>query len=194
MMHLPKIIKPQSVYWNSFKMLYKDLEESFRFVNPSKEQLKVHSFRFYELLVRACTEFESLCKDKVSELKLSKNKSDDFNIIDFHLLNAHFENKPSRISVGFTFSDPLFVRPLEGWNASHSLGWYQAYNNVKHNRVGQFELANMENVLNSIAALFIIIERCKLCPDGNLSFYQSESGHQKAFCHDTWPVVLIKEY
>lgn len=111
MMHLPKIIKPQSVY-NSFKMLYKDLEESFGFVNPSKEQLKVHSFRFYELLVRACTEFESLCKDKVSESKLPKNKPDEFNIIDFYLLNAHFQNKPSRTSVGFTFSDPIFVRPL----------------------------------------------------------------------------------
>ncbi len=45
-------------------MLHNDLEESLRYVNPSAEHFKVYSLRFYELLIRASTEFESVSKEE----------------------------------------------------------------------------------------------------------------------------------
>jgi len=190
----PTTIKSPSVYWSSFKLLYDDLEDSFRYVNPTNDHFKVYSLRFYELLIRASTEFESICKDKVEELKLSKKKREAFDIKDYYLLNAHFKNKPSGISIGFVFSDPLFVKPLEEWSRAHTLTWYKAYNTVKHNRAKDFHLANLENVLMSIAALFIIIERCGLCPRGNFAYLEASGTYGKISSNDVWPVVMRKEY
>ena len=187
------IITPPSVYWNSFLLLYKDLEETFRFVTPTKEHFSVYSFRYYDLLLRAATEFESICKDKLVELKLSNKGSDAFNIIDYHLLNAHFQQKPSGIRVGFLFSDPLFVHPLENWSTTHSLPWYQQYNEVKHNRANLFKNANLSNVLDAIGALFIMIERSALCPKGKLAVMQSSDAVLMRN-HPEWPVIIQKLY
>ncbi len=189
-----KLIKSPSIYWNSFKLLYDDLEDSFRFVNPTEAHLTVYSLRFYELLIRASTEFESICKDKIEEYTLSTKKREDLNIKDYHLLNAHQENKPSRISIGYIFSEPLFVKPLENWSTSHSLDWYQDYNSVKHNRVKDFHLASLQNVLKSIAALFIIIERFDLCPKGHISYLEAEENLGIISSNDVWPVVMLKDY
>ncbi|HRK54393.1 MAG TPA: hypothetical protein PK185_10805 [Cyclobacteriaceae bacterium] len=190
----PKTIKSPSIYWSSFKLLYDDLEDSFRFVNPTENHFTVYSLRFYELLIRASTEFESICKDKVEEFGLSTKKSRDYNIEDYYLLNAHFAGKPGRISIGYIFSEPLFVTPLEGWNSSHSLDWYTSYNSVKHNRVKDFHLASLENVLKSIAALFIIIECCELCPRGHFSYLEANENYGKISSNDVWPVVMRKDY
>ena len=190
----PEMLSSPHPYWSSFKLLYDDLEESFRYVNPTKAHLKVYSLRFYEILIRACTEFESICKDIVIEHRLSKKESLNFNIYDYHLVNAYFEKKPSKLSVGYLFSEPLFVKPLDDWNNAPLLFWYSGYNTVKHNRVKEFEQANLENVLNSIAALFIIIERCGFCPPGKFSHFEATESYGKISGCDAWPVVIRKEY
>lgn len=190
----PTIVKPPSIYWNSFKMLHNDLEESLRYVNPSAEHFKVYSLRFYELLIRASTEFESVCKERVAELKLSKSKSKDFTIKEYYLLNKHFENKLAKVSVGYLFPEPLFVNPLEQWKKSHQLDWYKSYNNVKHNRVANFHEANLENVLKSIGAFFIILDAFDICPPGGFSFLQSKNVNERIKSNEKWPLVLKKEY
>lgn len=35
--------------------------------------------------------------------------------------------------------------------------WYQSYNKVKHNRYANFEMANLENLMNAMAALLSIL-------------------------------------
>lgn len=189
-----KIVKPPDIHWNSFKLLYKDLEESFRWVHPNIEHLSVYSLRFYELFIRASTEFESLCKAEVTQRKLSKTNPKSYTIKDYYLLNDYFESKPSKISVGFIFAEPIFVKPLMQWETSHSLGWYKDYNQVKHNKAQHFSLATLSNVLHSIAALFIIIERCRLCTPGKLSFLEKESEYSKILSGDDWGVVIRKDY
>ena len=188
----PTIINPPSIYWNSFSTLYSDLEESLRYVNPIKEHFNVYSLRFYELLIRASTEFESLCKEKVIELKLSKSK--ELSIKDYYLLNNHFEKKLSKVSVGYLFPSPLFINPLEEWKKSHQLSWYKSYNNVKHNRVRNFQEANLENVLKSIGAFFIILDAFDICPLGDFSFLHSNGLTERIKSNEKWPVVLKKEY
>lgn len=187
---MPKIVSTPSIYWNSFKLLYKDLEDSFRYVNPTQDHIKVYSLRYYELLIRACTEFESICKELVVEHKLSKKNAKEFSIKEYYLLNSHYENKPCETLVGYILSDPFFTLPLDEWREGHTLSWYKDYNKVKHNKSNEFQLANLENVLKAIGALFIMIERAKLCPRGELSFHSQNT----VLSHPDWPVVLKKEY
>ena len=49
--------------------------------------------------------------------------------------------------------------PFQGWNTTapaQSLPWWSAFDNVKHNRHGNYADANQENVLNMLAALYLL--------------------------------------
>ena len=49
----------------------------------------------------------------------------------------------------------LKLTPFKDWD-SCALKWWTAYNSVKHNRYGKFHLASQKNVLNILAALFLL--------------------------------------
>src|SRR5688500_5461239 len=131
MNHLPKMIKPTSSYWESSKVLYQALEDSFRHVNPVPEHFTVSSLRYYDLLLRAGTDFASLSRLKLIELRLSHKHPDDFNITDYFLLAKPLEI--TGYAVGYPFDPIQFREPLKNWKNSHKLGWYRDYNTVKHN-------------------------------------------------------------
>jgi hypothetical protein len=181
---MPKIISPTSTYWESLKILCKDLESSYRYVQPDIIHFPVYSLRYYELLLRACTEFESLCSEKVKEYGLIKKKG-NLTIKDYYLLEARLNL--SKYAVGFYFDPILFVSPLANWGKDHKLTWYQDYNTVKHNRVAEFHKANFENVLNAVAALFILITQTHLCPSGNWAILRSGG---QVTSHEEWPLIL----
>jgi len=188
------IVKPPATHWLSFLTLYKDLEDSIRYVHPAEDNYKVYSLRFYELLLRAATEFESICKEKIIELNLNKKANYKYGIKDYFLLNKHFDYKLAKVRVGFLFPKVKFIQPLKNWKEKHILEWYQAYNEVKHNRNTKFAQANLENVLHGIGSIFILLDAFKLCPDGKFSYLSTESKPLRIKSNNEWPVVLYKEY
>ena len=48
-------------------------------------------------------------------------------------------------------------KPFENWSQNKILSWYQAYNEVKHDRNEKFELANFENLMTAFAGLFVLL-------------------------------------
>jgi hypothetical protein len=50
------------------------------------------------------------------------------------------------------------LQPFFGWAISpyQSPYWWKPYNGVKHNRLKKYKDANLKNVLNSLAALYIL--------------------------------------
>lgn len=52
------------------------------------------------------------------------------------------------------------IRPFEGWvcqNPTGSLEWYDAYNRVKHDREGSFNLALLEQAFSAVTACIIML-------------------------------------
>ena len=49
------------------------------------------------------------------------------------------------------------TQPFQSWATGGSLAWYQAYNDVKHNRWQNFPLANLKNLLDAISGLLCLI-------------------------------------
>ena len=50
------------------------------------------------------------------------------------------------------------LTPFKDWskdNPTKSLVWYDSYNKIKHDRENNFELANMKNAIDSVAAFAI---------------------------------------
>lgn len=181
-------INDLSPHWQYFKMLYRDVEKSFEYVHPTGEHLQVYSVKYYEYLLRACTEFESVCKSELFRAELAK-PDEWLNIKDYSKLEAHYDRKLSSYEVGFRFDLIYFVRPLGAWSDQHSLSWYQSYNAVKHHRAAELGHASLNNVLHALAGLFVVLLAAKLCPAGNLAF----GGKELLRWNEEWPMVIRKD-
>lgn len=143
----------------SFKLIISDLEVIFQFIQPSNQNLNTFSHRCYELLLRSCTEFESLMRLMMD----IKDPKMHLNIKDF----GRFGNKVGLHEPTFVFTRwnpaPLKLTPFSDWRSLPitSPSWYQSYNSVKHNRSINFTNASLNNVLHAIAACAVALTKIK---------------------------------
>lgn len=135
--------------------LLSDLMMVLNFIEPADANLAVYSNRLYELLLRASTEFESNCKGVLlANGYLGKDK--DLRIVDYRKLDSVMKLSGYEVRLSFWNCERTLM-PLSNWGTTHTLDWYSAYNEVKHNRVENFRLANLKNVLNAIAAVACLV-------------------------------------
>lgn len=139
------------------RLIIRDLYELFNYVEPNDVNLNTYSHRLYELLLRTATEFEANCKGILDSNGYVKTGGGNLNITDYFKI----ENAANLSGYEVTFERwPNHVfKPFDAWNTGvfASLPWYQGYNHVKHNRFSHFSEANLENVMNAIAALLCIL-------------------------------------
>lgn len=144
--------------WNYFLMLEKEVEATFDFVEPSKKNYSTFSISYAKLILSICGEFDSLLKDYCKDLS-SKNKRPS-NIQEcFDVLKRYNSLNVINTTIKLTRYKSIQLKPFDQWSSSSGykkLSWWGCYNSIKHNRLTQFELANLENCLNALAALFII--------------------------------------
>jgi hypothetical protein len=57
------LVKKRNQYEPAFILLVGDFLRVCEFIEPTDAHLQVYSHRLYEILLRACTEFESLCRE-----------------------------------------------------------------------------------------------------------------------------------
>jgi hypothetical protein len=150
------------VIWNyqaSFDLFVKDLQQVLEFIEPVDANKAVFSHRIYGLLLRVCTDFESLCKDLLIESGYKKPPK-DMNVYDYRTLetNLHLD----AVEVDFLLWRPRRQRfsPFSGWTASDPpLRWYGDYNMVKHNRDAEFSKACLNTLIESGAGIFCLIAK-----------------------------------
>lgn len=60
-------------------------------------------------------------------------------------------------TVQFSYNKESY-KPFDGWTPNSKPSWWGDYNKVKHNRAenDNIKLANLKNVFNALAALFIL--------------------------------------
>lgn len=145
------------------KRAYENITESlnaiFRTIEPDVRNLNTYGNQIRELLIIACTEVEyllqKLLKDNDILPKNSFYTTNDYaRCLSILKLNEYEVNTPYFPALGI-FS------PFSKWNIStptKSLDWYYSYNQVKHDRGGTKDKANLGSLINSIAALHIILE------------------------------------
>lgn len=76
----------------AYNTIERDLVRLFEYVEPADANLATYSHRVYELLLRACTEFEANCKGILNANAYAK--SGNWNIADYYRINSS-----SRLSV-----------------------------------------------------------------------------------------------
>jgi hypothetical protein len=142
----------------AYRLLEDDLIEIFDYVEPVDANKLAYSHRIYQLLLRACTEFEANAKAVLRANGYSK--SSNFNIIDYHKLEAACRLSEYGVMTPVWSGARRVFEPFKAWQSSGAytpLGWYQAYNDTKHNRTSSFPAANFGNVLDAVAGVFIVL-------------------------------------
>jgi hypothetical protein len=114
--------------------------------------------------MRTCIEVEANFKAILREniynpidKKGNPRLEEDWNINDFQKVNIthHLDNYIVEIPI---WSGPITsFRPFLEWQSKQNLSWYQAYNQSKHDRLINFQKANLSNLLNSITGLLVLL-------------------------------------
>ncbi len=94
-------------------------------------------------------------------------------------LNDYVVNFPN-------FPDLEPIRPFSGWNKedpTNSLGWYSAYNGVKHNRENEFPKATLAYAFAAVSACVVL-----LTAQFGQSVFTPEIGRFAKVTVPVWPI------
>jgi len=142
-----------------------DLRHLCEYIEPTDPNLNVFSHRVYELFLRTCTEWESLCKDALVSAGYQKTPQEKMGIYDYRELESTFSLEGVEVGVLFWRPAPTYICPYQDWRSSDPpLTWYSDYNSVKHNRNVEFPRANFDNLRLAAAALFVLHAKLHLIP------------------------------
>ncbi len=138
------------IHWNYFLALEDDLEKVSRYVDLSGNEA-TYSIEIARLLLASCSEIDVVFKLICCNLN-NTSTADDINKY-FTELNTHVP-----AIFGFEVTIPRFgltLQPFSSWASSKPPLWWTHHNKVKHHRDQNFDKANLKNVINSLAALYI---------------------------------------
>jgi len=159
-------------HWNYFLALEKDLEKVSRYIEFCNDNLNTYSIELAHLLLSSVSEIDTIAKCICSILD---PKAKPKNINQYRkIIKTAEENE-----LGFTFQPKAVVLPeklkhrmsaikvllphynmalipWKSWAEDKNPDWWQAYNNVKHERNKHFNKATLRNALYSVAGLLCI--------------------------------------
>lgn len=147
-------------YFNYFLELERDFFVTEPYVTIDRDNFKTFSVQYNRIYQSICSEIDCLLKELCKHLEPDKNVKmlgAYCPIIQLHFKYFNDETvcyNKSRIE----------VQPWKGWKESQAPKWWSSYNAVKHKRMQintetgwpNYKCANLENVLNALAALYIV--------------------------------------
>lgn len=151
-------------YLRSFFLIQGDLIRLFEYIEPADENLKAYSYRTHELLMRTCIEIEANFKAilrensyRPTDRKGRTIPEKKWTIKNYQIINKTHHLASYRVHVPiWNGSHSMFV-PFAEWEHDNQLSWYDAYNKSKHDRLQQFKMANLTNLLNAVTGLLVVL-------------------------------------
>lgn len=138
-----------------FNGILNDLKTIFNFIEPSDSHLDVFGLNIRDLIIKAASEVENQWKQLIringydKEYLTTRDYSKLLEFIDFDL--------PIKIN---GYDCDVIFRPFRHWSKekpSKSIIWYDAYNQLKHDRTSYKTLATFENVINTVGAVYVLM-------------------------------------
>jgi len=142
----------RNIHWDYYIALESDIKVLSRYIEFDESNFKVHSIELSRLLLSASSEVDVVMKELC---KLVSPDSKAENINGYKKIIK--DNLPLIIDSDVVC--PLYaltLSPWSNWKKEGNPEWWKSYNKVKHERSNNYKRANLKNVLNSVAALFVI--------------------------------------
>lgn len=137
--------------WNYYLSLEDDLAATSRYIEPAGQE-NTFSFEFSKLLVLACTEIESVLK-RICYIIAGHHVEGDIGAYKQTILSIYPKITKATVIVSRLGKN---IIPFSGWGSGR-LQWWDAYQQVKHNRGEFFSQATYLNSVSAISALYILI-------------------------------------
>lgn len=153
-------------HWEYFLVLEKDLLDTERFVSfdLGEDTLynnflcndygnsKCFSNEFIKQYQAICSEVDVILKTICKEININ-SKANNMEEYTSEVLNEWPEIIKQKVLI-----KEMELQPFLNWKVSpyNSPDWWSPYNKVKHQRISNYKKANLKNVLNSLAALYIL--------------------------------------
>jgi hypothetical protein len=160
-------------HWNYLLALERDVERISRYVEFHEDNFACFSVELARVLLAAGAESDVVAK-QVCVAADPTSTADNIHQYREQLVPVHPK------LAAFTVLLPRFgltLKPWDEWNQPDGVPvWWTAYNKTKHERHAEFRRANLKNVLNSVAALLVMVlylyrtkaERGQLLPSTQL--------------------------
>lgn len=124
------------------------------------ENSLVYSNEYIKLLQIICSEIESILKSISKEIQGDKfNNKNQSNIRIYTEIILNNWNTINSQKVKFK---DIELQPFKNWTIpqnpqkSISLDFWISYNNIKHNRLKNYKEANLKNIINALAGLYVL--------------------------------------
>lgn len=143
-------------YWNYYLMLEQRLLETRNFVEFRNENFNTSSNEFGLLIVAIGAELDNFLKT-YCEIPEGDRNSPRVNMGTYcGYLSAHYPQIANE-TITVLDTDPVItLTPFACFNSPDRFLWWNAYNQVKHNRHVNFAEANLINAITLLSALFLL--------------------------------------
>lgn len=151
------------IYWGYYLSIERMLEETRQYVSPSSDNRNTYSDEFTKIILLSCSEIDSILK-YLCKIENIEPTNKHYSMVDYEkLLNRHSSIK----DIGYTpfYNSSLTEKPLVAFPFADlddnkpyaNLKWWENYQKIKHERIENVELGNLENAVFSLVAYYIVI-------------------------------------
>ena len=153
-----------NIYWPVYKSLESEVERLMYSIHIDDSQLDVYSSKISDLILRACTEIESISKDLyqinggTKDRKKIKYDYDALKLLDKELLLKRKKVIISHSNYHATLKVlyPFQLNEKRTGTDKCTYGWNNAYQNLKHDRSQSLTFGSVKYLFSSLSALFIL--------------------------------------
>ena len=162
----------QEFFFPIYQQIEKEFKELSYYISIDENQLKIYSIKIADLILRTVSECENIAKALCTkhEIKFLNKNGQEKSFINFHeyihAINSIYNIEKKLISFDYknsakgTFDSkhqPFRKQTiLINGKEQKIWSWYYAYNQIKHNRIENYKVANLENLIEGMAALFVL--------------------------------------
>lgn len=142
-----------------YRLLERDLEECFRYIEPCLAHYDVYSDEFARIILMAATEIENALKLFAFRARVrdATSPTDVANICKLHTLVTHKYPKFCDMKI-YMPRYSLLTHPWDGWSASTAPDWWSnGYNKIKHDRMGNPGAGTLVRAIRAVAALQVVL-------------------------------------
>ncbi len=139
-------------HWNYFLSVEQDMERLSRFIEFDEHNYNCFSLEIVRLLIAAAAKADVVCK-QICQYLNPASRADNIHqyrdeIVPVYPVMSRFEVLAPRYG--------LRLKPWVNWDQPRGVPlWWTAYNKIKHHRHTDYHQANLKNVLNAVAGLFV---------------------------------------
>ncbi len=138
-------------YWKQYMLLEQEFIKTMVYVEIDQANYMTYSSMYLKLLLEIGSEIDNVLKEMCSMTGRTT-------IADY--AQQILVNHPNIINQAVQVKDKgICIIPFAGWNTAQpgqSLGFWNAYNNVKHDRISNYREAALGNVIYALAGLFLL--------------------------------------